>query len=66
VSKEQNYGVECKNPQCRHKIVVGTYLTSPEHYGDMITFVVVTKPGTFKCPLCKEVGKYDQDDIQEL
>jgi hypothetical protein len=66
MSEERAFGVDCKNEKCGVGIRLGTYLTNPKVHGDIVTFVVVKKAGTVKCPACGNEAKYDQEDLREL
>jgi hypothetical protein len=66
MSVERAYGVECKNKECHTGIILGSYITRPERGGDLVSFVVVRKEGTVKCPTCGASHEYGQADIREF
>lgn len=66
MSEERAYGVECKTAGCHTGIILGSYLTRPQNAGDLISFIVVKKAGTVKCPNCGSQYEYDQPDIREF
>jgi len=66
MSEERSYGIECKNPDCRTGVILGSYMTRPEARGDIVSFVVVKKAGAVKCPECGKEYEYDQGDIREF
>ena len=66
MSEERAYGVECKTEGCQTGIILGSYLTSPENARDLVSFVVVKKAGSVKCPVCGKEHEYGQPDIREF
>lgn len=63
--EQRSFGVECKNPECHTGIILGDYLTNPQHPGDMISFVD-GMPGTVRCPVCGQEYEYTQEDLREF
>jgi hypothetical protein len=56
------YGVECKNPACGERILLGEYMAQPERGRD---FAWIDKPpGFVRCPRCGEFYEYGQDDLK--
>jgi hypothetical protein len=67
----REFGVECKNTECKKAIVLGGYLTprhskeSPDGLDDPIPLIRFTARRV-TCPECQKTYEYDHSDLREF
>jgi hypothetical protein len=62
---QRDYGVACKNPECKNGIVLGEYVTRRRSKGDPIPLIRFTAR-QLTCPKCDKTYPYDHRDLREF